>query len=243
MKVFADLHTHSVASGHHTTDTVTDLCKRASALGFSAIGITEHAPAMLGAASESYFRNVLFAEKRKCGVDILFGAELNVLDVSGKIDLPDDILCNLVYSVASLHKDVIRPVNEAKDTEALVRAAENPFVNIIGHPDDPTFSVNFQALTDAAKETCTALELNSVSLAKDGYRKKNVEGLVEMLLLCKQKGVYVSLGSDSHGRDHVGDFGPSFSVLQTISFPDDLIINKSRENFYSFLQKSRQKGK
>lgn len=243
MKVFADLHTHSVASGHHTTDTVTDLCKGAAERGFSYLGITEHAPAMIGAAKESYFRNIRFASSRKCGVEILYGAELNVLNEKGDVDLPPDVLSGLVYAIASLHEDVIRPAGEAADTKALVCAMQNPYVAIVGHPDNPTFSINFEALTDAAKETFTALELNSVSLSADGYRKPNVEGLVKMLLLCKRKGVYVSLGSDSHGKDRIGDFENAFKVLSAVSFPDELIINKNKESFYAFLEKSRNKNK
>ena len=64
-----------------------------------------------------------------------------------------------------------------------------------------------------------------------------------MLLLCKRKGVYVSLGSDSHGRDRIGDFENAFKVLSAVSFPDELIINKSKESFFAFLEKSRNKNK
>ena len=63
MKAKMDLHTHSIASGHHTEDTVTALAKRAKELGLEYLGITDHAPKMQGAASVNYFRNLRYSDK------------------------------------------------------------------------------------------------------------------------------------------------------------------------------------
>lgn len=231
MKTLVDFHTHTIASGHHTTDTLTTLAEEASKRGLKYLGVTDHAPKMPGAASESYFMNLKYCDKKLYGVNILYGAELNVLNKAGEVDLPSEILKTLDYSIASLHKDAIRPAGEKLDTEAILNVMKNPFVNIIGHPDDPTFSINFEAITDEAKKTGTILEFNAVGVSPEGYRKKNVEGIVEMLTLCKRKGMFVSLGSDSHGKEHIAEFENCYKVLKDVSFPEELLLNDKPELF------------
>ena len=114
MQAKMDLHTHSVASGHHTTDTVTDMAREAKKRGAEYLGITEHAPKMLGSCGKSYFSSLSYSDKKLFGVNILYGAELNVLNKAGEVDLPVEILKTLDYSIASLHKDVIRPAGEKR---------------------------------------------------------------------------------------------------------------------------------
>lgn len=240
MKISIDFHTHTIASGHHTTDTLTVMAEEAAKRGLLYLGITDHAPKMPGAASVSYFRNLAYCDKKLYGINILYGAELNVLNEKGSVDLPEDVLSSLDYSIASLHKDVFKPRGESFDTAALVAAAENPYVNIIGHPDDPTFSVNFDSLTDAAKRTGTIIEFNAVGVSPNGYRKKNVEGLVRLLTLCKKKGVFVSLGSDSHGRGDIGNFGNCIETLKSLSFPEELVLNDKPELFAEIVAAKRK---
>lgn len=237
MQAKMDLHTHSVASGHHTTDTVTDMAREAKERGAEYLGITEHAPKMLGSCGKSYFSSLSYSDKKLFGVNILYGAELNVLSRDGKVDLEKSDCKNLVYCIASLHKEIFKPQSEEVNTRALVAACENPLVNIIGHPDDPTYEINFSLLTDAAKANGTILEFNAVGVSKNGYRGYNIYGLIEMLLLCEKKGVYISLGSDSHGKDHILDFNNIYKVLQIVNFPDELVVNYSPEKFFSLLKK------
>ena len=71
---------------------------------------------------------------------------------------------------------------ESANTAALVAAAENPFINIMGHPDDPTFPINAETLTDAAKATGTIVEFNAVGVSPDGYREKDIDFPGELIL-------------------------------------------------------------
>ena len=236
MKAKMDLHTHSVASGHHTNDTLTVLAKRAKEMGLEYLGITDHAPKMQGAASESYFRNLRYADKRLHGVKILYGAELNVLNETGEIDLSIDVLRGLDYTVASLHKQVFKPKNVEQNTLALINAMKNPYVTVIGHPDDPTFEIDVKRLVAEAKNTGTALELSSVGISKDGYREHGIAWLVEMLLLCKQRGVFITLGSDSHGAGKIGDFKNAYKILEAVDFPTELVINFNPEKLFEIIK-------
>ena len=78
--MYTDYHTHTIASGHGTRDTIDRLARAAAAKGIQILGISDHAPAMPGAASISYFRNLRYSARERYGVRLCFGAELNVLD-------------------------------------------------------------------------------------------------------------------------------------------------------------------
>ena len=234
-----DLHTHSIASGHHTNDTVTTLAKRAKEQGLEYLGITDHAPKMQGSANVNYFRNLRYSDKAIHGVKILYGVELNVLTEQGEIDLPADVLDGLDYAIASLHKQTFKPKNKEENTKALTSAMKNAYVVAIAHPDDPTFEIDVDKLVDEAKNTGTILELSSVGITPDGYRISNVETLVKMLLLCKQKGVYVMLGSDSHGASKIADFKNSYKLLEAIDFPPELVVNYNPKKFLEIVKTKR----
>ena len=87
MKPFIDTHTHTIASGHWTTDTVTDLARAAAERGIKILGVTDHSPSIPGAATENYFLNLKYAEKNRFGVRILYGTEAEKIDIIGH---PDD---------------------------------------------------------------------------------------------------------------------------------------------------------
>lgn len=231
-----DLHTHTIASGHHTKDTVTDLAKSAKIKGLTHLGITDHGPKMQGSANVNYFRNLRYCDKVLFGVKILYGVELNILNVGGDVDLDEDILKGLDYAVAGLHKQPFPPKTEEENTQALLNAMKNPYVLAICHPDDPLYEIDVKRLVDGAKQTGTLLEVSAVGIDKNGYRGHNVSRLVEMLLLCKEKGVKIMLGSDSHGAEKVGDFKNAVKLLNLISFPEILVVNLNPKTFYEVLK-------
>ncbi len=83
----SDMHTHSIASGHGTSCTISHMAKAAAQKGLKLLGITDHGPATLGAGTPSYFRSLTFSPKKRFGIDLLYGAELNILDSNGTLDL------------------------------------------------------------------------------------------------------------------------------------------------------------
>ena len=239
MKAKMDLHTHTVASGHHTLDTLTMLAKRANEKGLTHLGITDHAPKTNGSASESYFRNLRYADRRLFGVNILYGVELNVLNEKGEIDLPTDILDGLDYAIAGLHKQPFTPKSKEENTTALLKAMQNPYVACICHPDDPTFKIDVKRLVEGAKDTNTLLELSSVGISPESYRGYDISRLVEMLIRCKKFSLPIMLGSDSHGASRVGDFTNSFKLLQELDFPEELVVNCNPEKFFEIVKNKR----
>ena len=94
MNFVLDTHTHTLASGH-AYSTIREMAYAAGEKGLKLLGITEHAPKMPGSCHEFYFRNLRVADRSMCGVELLFGAELNILDSDGIVDLPDFVLQKL----------------------------------------------------------------------------------------------------------------------------------------------------
>ena len=91
----SDIHTHSIASGHGTTCTISDMAKAASQKGLKLLGITDHGPATLAAGTSSYFRSLIYSPRKRFDVELLYGIELNILDTDGKTDLPQELLDKL----------------------------------------------------------------------------------------------------------------------------------------------------
>lgn len=230
-----DPHTHSIASGHGSQASITDLAKKASRMGLKAIGITDHGPATLCSGRDSYFRNLAYATKKRCGVDILYGVELNILDKEGTVDLDDEILKTLDYVIISMHVPTYKSGSIEENTFAYVNAMKHPHVKIVGHPEDTKFPVDFEALIVAARHFGVAIEINNSSLSPEGYRGDVRESIRLILELCKKHECPVALSSDSHGDKHVGDFTYALQMIRECGFPESLILNCSLEGFRKFI--------
>lgn len=75
---------------------------------------------------------------------------------------------------------------QKENTQAVLGAIHNPLVDIIGHPDDGIYPLEYEPIVEAAKETNTLLEVNNNSLNPMGARKHTRENLIAMLELCKE---------------------------------------------------------
>lgn len=234
-----DIHTHTIASGHGSSATITDMAKAASAAQLKMLGISDHGPATLGGGRVSYFRSLSFAHKKRLGIDMLFGAEVNILDNRGHLDLDDSILKGLDYVIASVHKPVKKPGTIEENTAAYIAAMKNPYVTIIGHCDDVKYPVDYLALVQAAMEHHVLLEINNSSLSPDGYRGDTRFNDLMILNLCKHFDYPVVLASDSHGAKHVGDFRFAMELAEKAEMPQRLILNYSVRAFRQFLEGRR----
>ena len=231
-----DPHLHSIASGHATSDTITDIAKKGARTGLNMIGITDHGPATLGSCKASYFRNLVFAPRKRCGIDILYGVELNILDYNGTVDLEDNLLEHLDYAIISMHMQNIKPGSIAENTSAYINAMKHPNVRIVGHCDDTQFPVDYESLIIAAKHQNVVLEINNSSLSPEGYRGDVRENVRTILKLCKKHAHPVVLSSDSHGAKHVGDFHYAMELIKEVRLPEELVLNYSSMAFKDFIK-------
>ena len=85
MKITLDVHTHTLASGH-AFSTLQEMARAAADKGLEVLGITEHSPGIPGTCDPIYFRNLHVVPRRMYGIELLLGAEINILDGEGNLD-------------------------------------------------------------------------------------------------------------------------------------------------------------
>ena len=236
MNDIMNLHTHTVASGH-AYNTLYEMAKSASEKGLALMGSTDHAPKMPGTCHEFYFINFKVIPRNICGVNILMGVELNILDYTGRVDLRKGLLEKMDYSIASLHEPCYKSGTSAENTRAYIGAIENPLIHIIGHPDDSRFPVDYDTLVSAAAENHTLLELNSSSLHPLSARINAAENYRIMLELCKRYHASVIIDSDAHIEADVGNHTRAWELINEMNFPEELIVNSSFEKLLPYIPK------
>ncbi len=234
MKFVLDTHTHTIASGH-AYSTISEMVQEAKNQNLELLAITEHATAMPGTCGEFYFHNFRVIRRVQQGVELLMGAELNIIDYNGTVDMDEYGLSNLDIAIASLHLPCIKAGTMEENTNAYLGAMKNKAVRIIGHADDSRFPVDYPRLVKAAKEHKVALEINNSSLNPKGFRMNSRENVLTLLELCKEYQVPVTLGSDAHVADDVGNFCYIKELLDLAQFPEELILNTSVERFKTYL--------
>lgn len=235
-KALFDLHTHTIASGHAYC-TIREMAKAAADKGLELLGITEHAPAMPGTCHNFYFHNMKVVPREMYGIHLLMGAELNILDTEGHVDLEEKELKHMDITIASLHIPCMKPGTREENTEAYLNVMKNPYVTIIGHPDDGRYQVDYRALVQRAKEYGKILELNNHSLEPSCFRRDARENDLEMLKLCMEYQVPVVMDSDAHFDAAIGEFQMARGLLEEISFPEELVLNHSVEMLKKYVNK------
>ena len=165
-----DLHTHTTASGH-AYNSLYEMAASASGRGIRIFGSSDHAPAMPGSSHYYHFINFKVLPRTLYGMKLLMGVELNIMDFEGNVDLDQDFLEKLDYSIASLHQPCIKSGTASQNTDAYLGAMKNPAIHIIGHPDDCRFPIDYDTLTAAAREHHKLLEVNNSSLTPLSYRQ------------------------------------------------------------------------
>ena len=236
MKLRIDTHTHSIASGH-AYSTVDENLRWAAEKGLEMVALTDHGPDMQDTTGHAYFANLHVLPKELHGVKLLKGIELNIMDFDGRVDMDEKVLSRLDLCIASLHKPCITPGSRKANTRALLKVMENPYVDIIGHPGDPRYDVDFKEVFRQAKETGTLLEINNASLVPGGFRDGCQENVKEILRMSMEDGISVVLGSDAHFYTGIGDHSHSLNLLKEVGFPEELVLNTDPARFLAALKK------
>lgn len=229
MNIYMDLHTHTHASGHGYS-TLKENIEAAKEMGLKVLGLSEHGPAMPGGPHEFFFSNYKCIPREYGDLRLFCGVEANVVDYEGHLDLSDGLLKGMDYVIASLHPVCMTPGSVAENTKASIRAMQNAYVKILGHPDDSRIPVDYEELVRAAKEENVALEVNNSSLHPMAARKGGRENIITLLDTCMKYQVPVLLGTDSHICYTVGRFEEALAVIRDVGFPEELILNTKLEN-------------
>jgi len=207
-----DLHCHSNWDGGE--DSIEDMAKMALDLGYEYMGISDHTKflkiengldekQLLKQNEEIKKINEKFKDK---GINfrILHGCETNVM-LDGSVDIKDEVLEKLDYVIAGVHSALKQ--DKAKTTERLIKAMQNPNIDIISHPTGrligqrDEYQLDFDKVLKVAKETGTILEINSSPMRldlRDIYIRR-----------AKSEGVKMIINTDSHQKEqlHLMNYG------------------------------------
>jgi DNA polymerase (family 10) len=201
-----DLHCHSNRDGGENS--IKEIIETAENLGYEYIGISEHTKFLKidGGIDEKQLlaekkeiekiNKKLIKENRK--IRVLQGCEANILN-DGFLDIKDEVLAKLDYVIAGIHSSFKMP--REKMTERMIRAMENPNVDIISHPTGrliqrrDEYQIDFDKILRVARETGTILEINSYPERLD-LKDTNIKK-------AKEAGVKMVINTDSHQIDQM----------------------------------------
>lgn len=233
MNIELDVHTHTIASGH-AFSSLQEMVHAAAEKGLKVLGITEHSPGVPGTCDPIYFRNLHVVPRHMYGVDLLLGAEINIVDTEGTLDLDESYLKMLDIRIAGIHSLCYRGGTADENTRGMVQAIGNPYVHIISHPGDGAALLHFEPIVLAAKEHHTLLEINNSSLKPSRGKKEARKNNLEILQLCKKYGVPVILGSDAHISFDIATYDYTLQLVEESGYPEELIMNTSVEKFKAY---------
>ncbi|MFF7467682.1 DNA polymerase/3'-5' exonuclease PolX [Streptomyces sp. NPDC008092] len=239
-----DLHTHTdLTDGLAPLE---EMAEAAAARGYAYYAITDHAPDL---AMQRMTDERMLAQRervreldgtyptkgRRGGLRLLHGTELNI-GPEGEVDWPDDFLAGFDLCVASVHSHFKQSREQL--TRRLVRACENPYVNIIGHPTTrligkrPGIDADLDAVFEACARTGTALEINA--------HPHRLDLRDEDILRARRHGVRFAVNSDAHAVPHLANMRYGIGTAQRGWLTADDVINTWPERrLRSFLRKGR----
>lgn len=228
----ADLHVHTVASGH-AYSTVGEIALEAARKGLRAVALTDHGPRLPGGPHPYHFLAMRFIPPVLHGVRMLRGVEANILG-PGQLDLDADIVARLDLVMAGFHEGTgYDRRGEGDNTRAVLSLMKNPRVKIISHPGNPVFPLDYAAVAERGAETGTALEINNASFSLS--RKGSESNCREIARLCARYGTPVAVGSDAHIAQGVGEHADALGVLREAGVRPEQVVNRTLESTLAFL--------
>ena len=234
-----DTHTHTVISGH-AWSTLTENCLAAKARGLKGLCLTEHGPAIEGGAPAYIPHSQRMLPDVIEGIRVYRGVEINILDHQGNLDIPAEYLKFCEFSIASIHTHMFpERAKKGENTAVYLKILADPYIDMIGHADDPTVPCDFEAMVAQAQKYGKLLELNNNSTT--AHRPGSLPSLKRYILCCKAHGQRVCVSSDAHFHTMVGNVGPLMALLEELNFPPELIVNLTKDRFESYLKERNQR--
>ena len=229
--VQVDTHTHTVLSGH-AWSTLRENAVAAARRGLRAFCLTEHGHAIPGAGPFFLVSAQKMLPDHIEGVRVFYGAEADIMDFQGGLDVDDKALFGSDFIIASLHDLCLAPGTPEENTRAYLGALRHPCVDSLGHIDDWKTPSDFGTVVREAGRLGRLIEINNNSLL---VRKGSRERVEELARLCAEFGTGVAVASDAHFDEMVGAVDAALELLDKVGFPDRLVANRSLESFETYL--------
>jgi putative hydrolase len=230
-----DFHSHTLFSkcGLHT---IIEMLTEAKARGLAALAITDHGPKLESCTPSTFWDRLL---DPVVGIRLLKGMECNVISDEGDIDFPQKFLKYADIILLGLHPHLPRGISAPKNTEFLLRALEkNPFVDIVTHPEDEAYPVEFDTLAEYAAGHGIALECNNSKILN---KRVSSERLLALLDACKRAGCRIAVNSDAHAIGEVGLDESVRPLIEHAGIAPELVVNRTAESAFAFVEERRGK--
>ena len=208
------LHNHSTYSdGVHCLEQMALHCK--DVLGLEYLGICDHSRTAVYANGlsierlEQQWNEIATLNEKLAPFKIFRGIESDIL-ADGSLDYPDEVLAKFDFVVASVHSNL--KMDEDKATTRLIKAIENPYTTILGHPTGRLllsragYPLDFKRVIDACAANGVVIEINANPLRLDldwRWHRYAVE-----------KGVLLSINPDAHRTEGLHDMQYGVLVAQ-----------------------------
>lgn len=234
-----DTHTHTVLSGH-AHSTLIENANAAAKVGLKGFVLSDHGPRIPAAPPDFNVTTYAYLPSHIEGVRVYHGVEANIIDFLGTLDIREKYLDKLEFVIAGMHEIVITPGTSEQNTAAIIGALRNKYVDIIAHPDNPSFNVDYEAVVKEAGRYEKLLELNDHSME---YRDGGIKNAEIFLELCKQHGVRICVSSDAHSAFGMGKFDEALKQIEASGFPESLIVNRTQKQFEAYIKERRARIK
>lgn len=234
------LHNHSTYSdGIHS---LREMANAARELGLQYFGICDHSKSA-GYANGLQAERVLLQHQEidllnqeMAPFKIFKGIESDILS-DGSLDYPDEILSTFDFIVASVHSGL--KMEEEKATERLIKAIENQFTTILGHPTGRLllarkgYPINHQKVIDACAANNVVIELNAHPYRLDiDWR---------WIDYCMQKNVMISINPDAHETSGLLDMHYGVCAARKGGLTKEFTFNAlSLEEINNWFQKKKR---
>ena len=219
-----DLHAHTDATDGR--DTLAAMAKAAKARGYAYLAITDHSKRVTMARGldtrrlRAQWRAIDRLNASLRGMTLLKSVEVDILD-DGRLDLPDDVVREADYVVASLHYDASR--DPAANTKRLVEAARHPWVDAIGHPTGrllgrrDAYPLDPDELVRACVDEGCLLELNG--------DPKRMDLPDHLAMSAAERGARFVCSSDAHAVGHLDRMGYAVAIARRAGLEAHQIAN------------------
>lgn len=232
------LHNHSTYSdGVHSLEQMATYCKDELGLGY--LGICDHSKTAVYAGGLSIERvqeqwlEIAQLNHKLAPFRIFKGIESDILS-DGSLDYPDEILSKFDFVVASIHSNL--RMDEERATQRLIRAIENPYTTILGHPTGrlllsrPGYPIDYKKVIDACAANQVVIEINANPLRLDLDWRWQRYAL--------EKGVLLSINPDAHRTEGLTDMQYGVYVARKGGLTAERCLNAfSREEIEQYFAK------
>jgi len=232
---------HCHTSFSDGSSSIEELALACLAAGYNYLGVTDHSRSAAYAGGlgvedlERQWTEVDEVNRRVTGIRVLKGIEVDILP-DGSLDYGDDVLRRFDFVIASVHSHF--SMSRAGMTARLLRAMENPWPTIIGHPTGrlllgrEAYPVDLDAVFGAAASRGIALEINA-----DPHR---LDLDWRVLRLARAAGALISIGADAHSVAGLENVTWGVGVARKAGLgPADILNARSLEDFLAFARARR----